>query len=340
MLPMTLRLADTLRHRIALFMIVALGGVAGALIAMSYRAAHDHSVAEAETAMESAAERAAAVVDQQLAPIPDLLAAAARVIHEPDGDAAFTEAALALLSAHPTLYQLYQGRPDGGFVAIVRADPRLLAEFGLPARARDGFVRIHIAATTGVQQLAWRTEDDDTWEAAPSRASRYDPRARPWYETARRNAGVQWTAPYRFAFGGSVFGMTAAVATYDEAGGLSAVVAVDVLTSVLNREVARIRIPGGGRGLLAYDDGTLLVHGSIERLRRGDVQAASQITGLAGTEDEIDLRIFQAARPNALVQVEHAGRTWIGTVRPVASTVLGRIVFLAAAPLDALVACC
>src|SRR5262249_40036233 len=156
--PMTLRGLDSIRHRIALFMVVALGIVAGALIAMGYRTSTADSVTDAEAAMGSAADQAAAIVDQTLAPIPDLIAALNREVRRSlRDDLLFTEKARALLGGSPKYYQMYQGRPDGAFVGVARADPRLRAEFGLPDDAV--FVRNRIDGG-GAQDLAWSSFDD------------------------------------------------------------------------------------------------------------------------------------------------------------------------------------
>ena len=335
MLP---RLADSIRSRIALFIVLSLGTVAGALVAMGYRATTARSVAAAETAMSTAAEQAATVLDKYLAPIPELLAAAAAVAHpDPESDAAFVELGVALLRAHPPYYQLYRATPDGGFLAIADADPRLVAELGLPAAATGGFVRNRIDGATGIQRLAWRTADDQTWHAVAERPSTYDPRDRIWYVRASGTAGVQLAAPYKFSFA-DVLGITAAAAKRDAAGALVSIVALDMLLDDLADAIARIRVPGNGRRLLAFADGALLTHPSLDGLRTGGIGSAPRITQLAGTADDIDLKMFEAgaARPGALTRVTSNGRTWIGTAQPLPSSMPRRIVMVTAAPLDVL----
>jgi len=167
---------------------------------------------------------------------------------------------------NPTLYQLYQGRPGRRVSSPSHApDPRLAsADFGLPnaAAPRDGFRWRHRTSrgrTGGSCSLAWRTEDDDNLARGAVAASRdTDPRTpsvvrRRARRDCRPSSGPR---PLPLLPFGGVVGMTGRLGRRSNAARppsaqWSRFGRIDQRCS--NREVrAPIRIPGGGRGLLAY----------------------------------------------------------------------------------------
>lgn len=99
----------------------------------------------------------------------------------------------------------------------------------------------------------------------------YDPRSRPWYQGALATplGQVHWTRPYRFFTTGEQ-GITASMRWVDD-GGVTHVVAYDVLLRDLSQSLHRGRpSPNGMAFLLADDDRVLSVSAdSLEGVRSG-----------------------------------------------------------------------
>ncbi|HOV40065.1 MAG TPA: cache domain-containing protein, partial [Spirochaetales bacterium] len=86
----------------------------------------------------------------------------------------------------------------------------------------------------------------------------YDPRKRPWYQTALEKGAFSVSEPYRFA-SVDADGITCVLPVKDPAGHLIGVLGMDILLDNLKTFLDDLTIPKGGRALLISSKGQPIV---------------------------------------------------------------------------------
>ncbi len=212
---------------------------------ISAEAEDDHTVALLETAASEATDR----TRDYLAPAASLVATTADMVDGGAVDTAALERAfIGELERSPQLSGVYLGSDDGSFFFVSRA----ASGFSVKTIEIDGGERrvtVRAVSADGRRGPAVIRPDDD-----------YDPRDRPWFQDASRNAStdVEWTAPYVFFTSGNLgVSASAAVRTAD---GMLAVVGADIELDALSTLLAGLRIGPTGSAVIVDDAGTVVAH--------------------------------------------------------------------------------
>jgi len=200
-----------------------------------------------EMAEESATGIFAHIADHNAARLQEMIASASRLVRiqasveavklHRDGRLDTALVAPALLVAvreNPNLYGVYLGLDNDDFVQAigVRGDPAVTQALAAPADT--WFALRTILADTDGRTEHWRFLDRDGVQLAElQRPAEYRPGTRPWYQSARSQAGLQATDPYHFQ-SSQALGLTLSQAL--EGGG--GVVGADLALGELQRLLA------------------------------------------------------------------------------------------------------
>jgi signal transduction histidine kinase len=161
------------------------------------------------------------------------------------------------------LLQIAQ-QPQLTFVSMGLADGRYVAGSRPPLGA-DRQPRILLAnpADGGAVEVFRVGLDDRPTERVSRSDAGFDPRRRPWYETAAAHNRMSWYAPYRYriddlqgAYGDIGIGVSAPVRADD--GTLVGVVAADVALSQIDDFLSTVALDLGGVAFMADADGMVL----------------------------------------------------------------------------------
>lgn len=163
----------------------------------------------------------------------------------------------------------------------------------------------------------------------------YDPRQRPWYQSAMASTGVRVTAPYVFFTTGDV-GVTAALRNGAGTGVVAGDATMATLSAVLAERVmtpsAVLAIYGGNGDVIAHSDPEVMIPGSAGQSKAG-------LPTLATLNTPILFEIAQRAGGGNLdVDLDWQGRRWKGVQRELLAHDGGLLYLGMAAPVDELLA--
>ncbi|MGP1384591.1 MAG: SpoIIE family protein phosphatase [Thainema sp.] len=178
--------------------------------------------------------------------------------------------------AFPNTHMIYcGGEADGAFLSIARTDDSnfpLRLQYSNPA---TGYLQ-HYYPLDAKGDLSNRTKIDQR---------RYDPRSRPWYQSAKASGTAVWSDIY-LGFTALVPVITASQPVYDEAGELQGVCAADFFLPVeIDQFLQELKVGKSGETFIIERSG-LLVSSSTsreEKLVRGEGEATQRI---AATESQ------------------------------------------------------
>lgn len=173
---------------------------------------------------------------------------------------------LKMLKSSPAIDGLYLGYPDGSFIQAVDMveNPAWATRLSAPERATAA-LRTIVNQSTGA--LGSWTFFDDAGRTVGERQiedSAYDPRRRPWYNTARTRDGPVSVGPYATASTRSL-AVTLAMPMQKDS---SVVVGVDVLLQTVSRLLAREMVSGNARGYVFDNHQQLIVHSDPAEMER------------------------------------------------------------------------
>ena len=233
-----------------------------------------------------------------LAAMPEL---AAQGLPERAGAFVAMRSALAQV---PATVAVFVGNRDGDFVLLRRLrDAEDRQFFDMPERAALVVQRIDRAA--GVSEFLYLDDEGHEVLRRPRpQALEYDPRTRPWYQSAQAGEAVVETAPYRFYTTGRI-GSTLAL-RYDQG---RAVVAIDLRLDDLSAVLAELRPTPGARLALVDAQGQVLVT---------DLSAPAAATVFTPL-------VARAAGAGSSGPIEVAGQRWLASLEPVAAAGAPRI---------------
>ena len=224
------------------------------------------------------------------------------------------------LQLAPQFAGLYFGDEQGNFVMVMR-DARGPAEFQTKIVShRDGFRRT---------QLIWRDYDFQLVGSLFDPLDEYDPRTRPWYESARDRLTTIWTDPYIF-FTSRNPGITLGSPVMGEQDQLLGVVGVDIEISSLSDFLSLLKIGEHGRAAIIHRNGDVIAHPRQELLRREDENGNLQFVNIRNFGDPIARAAFSHLLANGTMQVgqeqysrfRHGGEDYVAAILPVISDML------------------
>ncbi|SFR07371.1 cache domain-containing protein [Poseidonocella sedimentorum] len=151
------------------------------------------------------------------------------------------------LRAAPQFAGVYYGDEEGNFVYVSRNGPeRFLSKI---VRANAELRTILLDRNTEFELLAERPDPTDT----------YDPRTRPWYQSAKGTLRSIWTDPYIF-FTSRSPGITAATPVIGFDGVVQGVAGVDIEIRELSNFLSRLRIGQTGAAFVLNRNGDVIAH--------------------------------------------------------------------------------
>lgn len=144
------------------------------------------------------------------------------------------------------LHSIFFARDDGSFVTVVRREEHLLE-------------RIVVQTPAGGEEQYYHPADAEGRLRRPmTRATTFDPRARPWYTSARDSRALAWSDPFVYRSSGypaaGVSGLTASMPVDDSRGERLGVLGLSIDIGAFARFIDRI--PGANEGNAALLDDT------------------------------------------------------------------------------------
>ncbi|UXC29184.1 diguanylate cyclase [Aliarcobacter butzleri] len=130
-----------------------------------------------------------------------------------------------ILKSHPHLYSIYTGYSDGSFYEIINLDVNELLKTTYKTKNIDRWLLIKISAQTPNKRELLLFDEDLNLTSSKIEDNSYDPRNRPWYQSAILNKNTIKTAPYKYSHIDNI-GITYA----KDVDKSKNVVAIDVLT--------------------------------------------------------------------------------------------------------------
>ena len=115
---------------------------------------------------------------------------------------------------------------------------------------------------------------------------KYDPRARPWYITAKKEKKSTWLDVYPF-FTWPKLGITTVKPFYDQNGKFHGVVAADIILSDFSKFLNSLKIGKSGRTFIIGRDGLMIATSSLEPLTRMSKGGLVRIPALESTDQMI-----------------------------------------------------
>ncbi|QXI36441.1 HD domain-containing phosphohydrolase [Pseudomonas xantholysinigenes] len=219
------------------------------------------------------------------------------------------------LNANRMLSATYVGYPNGDFLLVRRLrDPQLLQRLEAPPDTVFLVQSVsHDAA--GAPLGEWRFYDraQVLLKTQVKPDYRYDPRLRPWFVEASRQASTVLTRPYVF-FTTREIGLTMALRSADGA----AVIGMDVSVNDLASESRDLRITPGTEIAVVDDQGSVVAYPDLQRVvvREGEAVRLTHIAELGVPSlQQIQAVLPAGGRPQPY-QVD--GQTWYGMRVPLA----------------------
>lgn len=104
-----------------------------------------------------------------------------------------------ILKSHPHLYSVYTGYNDGSFYEIINLDVNELLKTTYKTKNIDRWLLIKISAQTPNKRELLLFDEDLNLTSSKIEDNSYDPRNRPWYQSAILNENTIKTAPYKYS---------------------------------------------------------------------------------------------------------------------------------------------
>jgi diguanylate cyclase (GGDEF)-like protein len=130
-----------------------------------------------------------------------------------------------ILKSHPHLYSVYTGYNDGSFYEIINLNANELLKTTYKTKDIDRWLLIKVTAKTPKDRELFLFDDNLNLTSSRVEENNYDPRNRPWYQSAILNENTIKTAPYKYSHIDNI-GITYA----KDVDKSKNVVAIDVLT--------------------------------------------------------------------------------------------------------------
>ena len=220
------------------------------------------------------------------------------------------------LQISPQFAGIFYGEKTGSFVYVMRSDG-------------PGPFRSKIITRNGAQRetdLIWRDNEYDILERTPDPSDTYDPRTRPWYQSAVSELSSIWTDPYIF-FTSRSPGITAASPVFGADGALIGVVGVDIGIDAISDFLSRLNIGDSGVAMILNKNGDVIAHPDQNLIRKENEDGTFSFVNINEIGDPVARAAFSGLLSGSDVSVERevvsrfkfAGSTYVSTVMPVIS---------------------
>lgn len=187
------------------------------------------------------------------------------------------------LKQQDEVISLFIGYQTGDFFLLrLLRNNDIRAHFSAPATAYFAIENVDAKRPEIIERI-FLTENLNVISRAVVNGAAYDPRLRPWYQSASQHSGVITTQPYMFFFLQRP-GMTVARVANNG----KAVVAADIKLESLSRTLSRYTISPNAETLLYEADGNAIAYRDAQRLR----VVIDENTSRIATIDELNIPIL------------------------------------------------
>ncbi len=220
------------------------------------------------------------------------------------------------LQSAPQFAGVFYGDQGGNFVYVRRSEGP--TPFASKIIARDQDER--------QTNLIWRANDYEIVTQQPDPNDTYDPRTRPWYQSAERQEGSIWTNPYIF-FTSQSPGITIAAPVFQDNEALQGVVGVDIEISAISDFLADLKIGESGVALIINRNGDVIAHPQQDLLKAANDDGTFRFVGIDEIGDLVAREAFGHLADRGEVNVTqqlsteftYDGADYVSTVVPVIS---------------------
>jgi C4-dicarboxylate-specific signal transduction histidine kinase len=216
------------------------------------------------------------------------------------------------LQNEPQISGIYYGDEAGNFVYVMRSDgpAEFRTKFLLTSDDRPG------------AQLTWRNADFVSVESRFDPTDTFDPRTRPWYESARAQRSTIWTDPYVF-FSSQQPGISVATPILSGSG-LAGVIGVDIEISTISNFLSQLDLSERGSALILNDNGDVIAHPDLEQIIVRNADMTLSFVGIADIEDPIARAAFTHHASDGEIEIktetqaefEYLGDRYVSLVKP------------------------
>ena len=200
-------------------------------------------------------------------------------------DAQVARAMRSAMEGNPAISWLSVSTPDGIFRGLSRESGSFIFSVSQPGV---------IPGSEGSESLRPVSEQGELG-AATTRATRYDPRTRPFYTLALAKGQRTWTEPYTF-FSTNSTGITCCQPLYAADGALLAVLSLDFDSGSLGTTMSQLSTIAGSRSFIFAADGTVL--GATGESLAG--RSGSRVVNVLDLQDATLLNLVQRVRDGSL----------------------------------------
>ena len=220
------------------------------------------------------------------------------------------------LQISPQFAGIFYGDVTGSFVYVMRSGGP--GPFRSKIIMRDGEDRS--------TDLIWRDNEYNVVMQKPDLEDTYDPRARPWFQSAQAELESIWTDPYIF-FTSQTPGITAASPVINASGQLRGVVGVDIDIEAISDFLSRLNIGENGTALILNKNGDVIAHPDQTLIRTKKDDGTFRFVHISEIGDPVARAAFSDFLSGGDVSVdhevatrfEHGGSTYVSTVLPAIS---------------------
>ncbi|WP_298917617.1 cache domain-containing protein [uncultured Roseobacter sp.] len=220
------------------------------------------------------------------------------------------------LQISPQFAGVFYGDQTGNFVYVMRSGgPGPFRSKMIMWKEGDRFT-----------DLIWRDNSYSIVEQRNDPSDTYDPRSRPWYQTASDQQGSIWTDPYIF-FTSQTPGITAASPVFDTLGNLRGVVGVDIEIDAISEFLSRLNVGKSGSALILNRNGDVIAHPNQELIRTRNADGTFRFVNISEIGDPVARAAFGHLKNATDLSVDreissrfdYGGSTYVSTVMPVIS---------------------
>ena len=196
-------------------------------------------------------------------------------------DAQLARSMRSSMEGNPAISWLGVSTPDGIFRGVSRESGAFIFNVIQPSS---------IPGSEGSESLRLVAEHGELG-AATMRATRYDPRTRPFYTLALAKGHRTWTDPYTF-FSANATGITCCQPLYGQDGALLAVLSLDFDSRSLGIAMSQLSTIAGSRSFIFAADGTVLGATGESLAGRG----GNRVVNVVDLQDGTLLNLVQRVR--------------------------------------------
>ena len=151
-------------------------------------------------------------------------------------------------------------------------------------------------------KFIWRNLDFTSVETAFDPDDTFDPRKRPWYESAKLQRSTIWTDPYIF-FSSRQPGITVAVPVIVE-GTFKGVIGVDIEIAAISNFLSELSLSEHASALILDENGNVIAHPEMQQLIEVGAEDPIRLVEIADIGDPVAQAAFARLDSNGLIKIE------------------------------------